>query len=104
MIEMAGFIFSGVGFARSLYKTYRDFSTWARGDLPVDREWLPLAIEKNYLEAPIENYSWARPKRIPTLELRGTHEVVIFFNKDKKEAYRITDGSDRPSILIRKIT
>lgn len=103
MIEIAGLILSGVSFARDLYKEYDDFSSWPSADLPVDRHWLPLALEKNFLEGTLEDYGWARPERIPTLELQGTHEVVIVFNKDKKEAYRITQPGDRPNILIKKL-
>ena len=63
---------------------------------------LALALEKNLLEGKPEDYVWARQEKIPTLELRGTHQVVIFFNKDKKEAYRITEAGDRPNVLVKK--
>ena len=103
MIEIAGLILSGVSFAKDLYKEYKDFSTWPLTDLPVDRHWLSLALEKNLLEGTPEDYVWTQSARIPTLELRGTHEVVIFFNKDKKEAYRISEPGDRPNILLKKV-
>ena len=102
MIEIAGLILSGVSFAKDLYSEYRDFGTWPLSDLAVDRHWLALALEKNLLEGKPEDYVWARQEKIPTLELRGTHQVVIFFNKDKKEAYRITEAGDRPAVLVKK--
>ena len=103
MIEFAGLIVSGFSFVKDLYEEYKDFSTWPMTDLPVDHHWLPLAIEKNLLEGSPGDYAWVRPGRIPTLELQETHKVVMVFNKDKKEVYRITDASDRPSILVKKI-
>ena len=102
MIEIAGFVISGVSFVKDLYKEYKDFSTWPLSDLTVDRHWLSEALEQNILDGTPEDYVWAGQERIPTFELQGTHEVVIFFNKDKKEAYRITNPGDRPNILVKK--
>lgn len=102
MIEIAGLVLSGVSFAKDLYKEYTDYNTWPLSDLPVDRHWLALAINRGILEGTPEDYMWARPERIPTFELEESHKVVIFFNKDKKEAYRITEPGDRPNILVKK--
>ena len=104
MIEIAGFILSGASFVKDLYKEYKDYSTWPLADLMVEHKWLPLAIEKNFLEGPLEDYRWVHEERIPTFELQETHKVVIVFNEDRKEAYRIVDANPRPSILIKKIT
>lgn len=104
VIEIAGLILSGVSVAKDLLAKYNDFNEWPLMDRPVDRDWLPLALEKNLLKGTRRDYSFARPERIPTLELKGSHEVVIVFNEDKKEAYRITEPGDRPSILIKKTT
>lgn len=103
MIEIAGLVLSGVGFAKDLYNEYKDYNTWPLSDLEVDRDWLPLAIEKGLLEGAPGDYVWVRPEKIPTYELKESHKVVIFFNKDKKEAYRITQANGRPNILVKKV-
>lgn len=87
MIEIAGLVLSGVSFAKDLYKKYKDYISWPQSDLQVDNEWLQLAIKKGILKGAINDYVWARPEKIPTLELRGSHEVVVFFNNEKKRHF-----------------
>lgn len=103
MIEVAGLMLSGVSFAKDLYKEYKDYNTWPLSDLIVDKEWLPLAIDKGMLDGDPSVYVWARPDKIPTLELKESHSVVIFFNEDRKEAHRIVESGERPNILVKKI-
>jgi hypothetical protein len=91
MIEIfSGLFISGVGVIHDLVKTYADLNTWQEEDLRVDGEWLELAMEKGVL--PPDDYTWSREDKIPTRELRGTHEVVVAVNADKKIKYRIRQG------------
>lgn len=52
----------------------------------------PLAIEKGVLEGSVKDYTWSAEDRIPTRELRGTHQVVVAVNAEKKIKYRIKQG------------
>ena len=49
MIEIAGLIFTGAGLVNDLFSTYRDVTAWEERDLPVDGDWLQLAIEEELL-------------------------------------------------------
>lgn len=94
MIEIfSGLVISGVGVIHDLLKTYADLNTWKEEDVKVDGEWLALAIEEGVL--PPGDYTWSSEDKIPTRELRGTHEVVIAFNADKKIRYRIKQGESQ---------
>jgi hypothetical protein len=100
MIEIfSGLFISGVGVFHDLVKTYADLNTWKEEDLRVDGEWLQLAIEKGVL--PPDDYTWSWEAKIPTRELRGTHEVVVAVNADKKIKYRIRQGESM--ILTRRV-
>lgn len=94
MIEIfSGLFISGVGVIHDLLRTYADLNTWTEQDIKVDGDWLPLAIEKGVL--PPDDYTWSSEDKIPTPELRGTHEVVIAYNADKKIKYRIKHGESQ---------
>jgi hypothetical protein len=91
MIEIAGLIFTGAGLINDLLSTYRDVNAWDERDLPVDSDWLQLAIEKGLL--PKADYVWSAIESAPTRELRGTHQVVVAHSEDKKMLYRIVWGN-----------
>jgi hypothetical protein len=100
MVEVfSGLFISGVGVIHDLLKTYADLKTWKEEDTKVDGEWLVIAIEKGVLPGPISDYTWSSEDKIPTRELRGTHQVVVALNAEKKIKYRIRRGE---SMLLTK--
>src|SRR5205807_906149 len=84
VFELSGLIVSGIGVIHDLIHSYADLQTWREEDITVDDEWLPLAIEKGILAGPLSDYTWSSEHKIPTRELRGTHQVVVAFNEEKK--------------------
>jgi hypothetical protein len=100
MLEiLSGLFISGVGVIHDLLKTYADLRMWKEEDIKVDHQWLAVAIEKGVLRGPISDYSWSSEDKIPTRELRGTHQVVVALNAEKKIKYRIRQGE---SVLLTK--
>jgi hypothetical protein len=105
MFEIAGLMVSGISLFNDLLNTCRDLRRWEERDLPVDREWLGLAIEAGRVTGAMESFAWVRERKVPILELKGTYQVVIAHNDEKKILYRIADGGlgDR-NILMQKAT
>jgi hypothetical protein len=103
MFEIAGLMISGISLLNDLMSTSRDPKSWEEKDLPVDREWLGLAIEDGCVTGPIGKFVWASEERVPTIELKGEAQVVIAYNDERKIRYRIVRGcpGDR-SILMQK--
>ena len=91
-ISIAGLVVSGFSLLNSLFTTGHDILSWAEKDIEVDGEWLDIAIEKGLLPAPIGNYAWLAEKGVPTLELKGTNQVVIAHNDETRIRYRIFRG------------
>jgi hypothetical protein len=104
MMEIAGLVISGVSLLNDLWGRYKDLSTWAESDLLVNRDYLPLALAKGIIQGGEGDFAWASEANVPTLELRGTHCVVIAYNEDKKTKYRITRGrSGDRAILMKRV-
>ena len=101
MYEFSGLIISGIGVIHDLLKSYADIRIWKEDDLEVDGEWLTLAIEKGILQGPESSYTWSSENKVPSRELRGTHQVVVAFNAEKRIKYRIRQGESM--LLTRKI-
>ncbi len=80
MLEIAGLVVSGIGLIKDLYTLHSDLGSWGNEDLEVDREWLSLALANDVLSGAETEYSWAQLRRVPTLELKGSHEVVASHN------------------------
>ncbi|MEO0368952.1 MAG: hypothetical protein AAF197_09235 [Pseudomonadota bacterium] len=100
---IAGLTMTGVQFAYELIKDGREALTWAEEDLPVDGAFLNVAIEVGHL--PPSEYSWMLMEKVPTAELRGSHETVFFVNASKGIRYRLIRGttSQTPTMLVRKL-
>lgn len=92
MLEIAGLAISSIGLAVSLAKEYKYWSAWGERDVEVDMKWLEVALEKGILDGTKNDYTWRLLKEVPTLELKGTHSVVIAVNKNKRLRYRIVVG------------
>ncbi len=93
MLEvLSGLVISGIGVIHDLVKTYGELRTWEEKDVTVDGEWLPVAVDKGILPGPISDYTWSSEEKIPTRELKGTHQVVVAVNAEKKIRYRIRQG------------
>lgn len=108
LFDIAGIAISTIGTASELFGTYRDLTNWDEKDIEVDAEWLDLALQKGVLDGKVGDYSWPAERRVPTLELKGEHAVVIAINKDKRLKYRIVRGqlgsAGGRSILVRRVT
>ena len=105
MLEIAGVILSGVSLLKDLFDLHQDLDSWEQQDLEVDREWLPLALEHEILSGDQEDYYYASLRRVPTLELKGTHSVVAAYNAETKTIHRIVQGRpDDRLVLMRKTT
>lgn len=102
IISIAGLAVSTIGLVNDFASTYRDLAKWKEDDIEVDNEWLELAIQNKIVESPQESYSWSALKHVPTRELKGTHQVVIAINKDKKLKYRIIRGSANDCLVLMK--
>src|SRR5687768_18119476 len=103
MFEIAGLVVSGISLLNDLMNTFRDLKSWKEKDLPVDREWLGLAIEKGRMTGAIDSFCWVDEEKVPTKELKGKHQVVIAHNDAQKILYRIVRGRpDARSVLMQK--
>ena len=105
MLEIAGLVVSSIGLAVDLAKKYKDWGVWEERDVEVDMKWLEVALEKGILDGTKDDYTWRLLKEVPTLELKGTHSVVIAVNKDKRLKYRIVVGKEgylSRAILVKK--
>ena len=102
MIEIAGFIVSGIGLIKDLFALYDDLSSWGSEDLEVDSDWLALALQKGILAGKEGDYSWVRLRSVPTRELQGTNEVISAHNADRKVLYRIVRGTQDDRIVLMK--
>lgn len=104
MIEIAGLIVSGISLLSDLYGRYKDLSSWSETDLKVDGDYLDLALAKRHLTGAAADYAWVREERVPTVELSGTHQVVVAYNAEKKIKYRLCRGRiDDRIILMKKV-
>jgi hypothetical protein len=104
MWEFAGVMISGVSLVNDLLSRFRDLSKWTELDLPVDGDWLALAISKGKLEGDNADFVWSREERVATRELRGTARVVIAYNEEKKVKYRICQGRHGDRLVLMKKT
>jgi hypothetical protein len=103
MIELAGLVISGMSLANDLFSQHGDLASWSEQDIQVDSEWLPLALSKGVLIGAEEHYRWSMLSSVPTRTLKGTHELVYAYNKEKKIKYRILRGrTPEPLVLLRK--
>ena len=100
--EIAGLAISGLGFLRDLWKDHKDAGAWDEQELDVDREFLATALEQGRLTGNKSEYSWARKNRVPTLELKGTHAVVLAFNEARKIRYRLVQGPPANRLILMK--
>ena len=104
IISVAGLAISAFGLFKDLAQKHEDLDTWKEEDLPVDRYWLPTALEKGYLTGDTADYAWPLIVSAPTLEMKGTHEVVLAVNEKKKTKYRLVQGPPAGRlILMRKV-
>jgi hypothetical protein len=104
-ISIAGLVVSGISLLNDLSRTVSDLTKWQESDLEVDSEWLGLALAKGIIDGNEGDFAWPRSDRVATLELKGTHDLVVPFNKDQRKKYRVVRGpaSDR-LVLMRKLT
>ena len=103
--SIAGLAVSGIGLLNDFGTTYRDILKWQEEDVEVDAEWLELALNKGIIEGTLDSFAWANLRRVPTLELKGTHQPVVAINKDKRVKYRIVRGSvDDRLVLMKKVS
>src|SRR5262245_15476833 len=102
MLEVAGFVVSGIGLLNDLLGTHKDMTAWQEADLLVDGRWLDVAIAKGLLTGHSNDYNWTPEARVPTLELEGTHTVVVAHNDDKKIKYRLVQGQPGDRLVLVK--
>jgi len=102
MIEIAGLIISGISLLKDLQNIFKDLNSWEEKDLVVDMEWVPLAIKKGILPGNESEYVWKRLENVSTLDLKGSHQVVIAHNDDKKTYYRIMQGPPHDLLVLMK--
>lgn len=102
VFEIAGLVLSGIGLLNDRRNTYRDIKFWSEQDLEVDREWLALAIAKGLLAASEQDYTWCRLDKVPTRELKGTHQVVVALNEEERILYRIMQGPVGNRVVLTK--
>ncbi len=104
MIEIAGFAFSAIGLAHTLGTGFKDWIDWEYDALLVDGAWLPLALKKGILEGKPEDYSWPQERRVATLQLAGTHDVVMAVIDKRRIKFRIVQGEGvTRTVLMKKI-
>ena len=103
MIEIAELIVSGISLLNDLRELHKDLTAWSEADLLVDDEWLALALAKGQLAGILSDYSWSAEARVPTRELKGTHQIVVAHNDLKKIKYRIVKGVGNRLVLTKKL-
>ena len=97
VLSIAGLAISGIGLFAQLSKDVHDFGNWDEQDLPVDRDWLDLAIKQGILES--GDYRWRRLEKVPIAELSEKASTVIAYNEEKRVKYRIVRHG-RDDILV----
>ncbi|MGQ3048078.1 MAG: hypothetical protein ACT6Q8_19730 [Niveispirillum sp.] len=104
---IAGLTISGLSLVNDLGNTIKDLRSWSEQDIEVDSDWLRLAISKGVLDGSEADYAWLLEKRLPSMELTGTHQAVVAVNTDKRIKYRIFLGNLNQAsgrcILVRKL-
>ena len=104
IISIANLAITALGVFHSLRKSHKDLQNWEESDLEVEFRWLDVALEKGFLDGEKYDYAWPWAKRVPTLELEGTHQTVFAINEDTRSRYRLVTG--QPSnrhVLVRKV-
>jgi hypothetical protein len=104
-LQIAGLVLNGVGTVADLMSRFSDVAKWEEKDLPVNQEWLELALKQNILQGRPEDFAWVSLPRVPATEMKGTHAVVLVYNSESKVKYRLTEGypGDVPNLLLRKL-
>ena len=98
-VTIATLILSGYTTASQLIRDHKECATWEQRDKPVNRDWLPLAIEKGDIPGPLEGYVFMSERRLATAELSGTHEVIFLIDPKMKTKSRIVHGG----ILVKRL-
>lgn len=94
MLEIAGFLVSGIGLGSQLAGQFSDWASWEEGELEVDRKWLEVAIAEGVLAGPSSDFVWSHRKKVARRELQRTHDLVIVFNENDRSRRRIVrDGT-----------
>ena len=105
MIEIAGLVLTGISLATDLASRHKDLTAWDTQELEVDRHWLALATENELLDGVEADYVWAAARSVASRELRGSHEVVLAHNDEKKTIHRIVRGrAAGQTVLMRKVS
>jgi hypothetical protein len=61
----------------------------------------PARDKKGILRGSEDDYTWSAEDKIPTRELRGTHQVVVALNEEQKIKYRLRLGESM--LLTRRV-
>ena len=102
MLEIAGVVISGVSLLNDLAGRYADLTQWTETDLPVDDEWLELALSNGILDGAPGDYVWSAEDKVATRDLRGTARVVMPFNDKRRTRYRICRGRPGDRLILMK--
>lgn len=105
LVALGSLAVSAVGVINDLLVVRRDLNEWMESDVEVDSSWLALAIQSGKLTGTSSDYVWALKKKVPSLELAGTHLCVLVLEDEKRTKYRVTRGGHGPGqlFLLRKL-
>ena len=101
--EIAGAVISGISLLRNIKRDRSsDTRDWVDKDLEVDNQWVAVAIESGFLKGSTADYAWPVARRVPTLELKGTHEQVRAIDAERRILYRIVWGPPANRMVLMK--
>ena len=104
IIAIAGLAINALGLFHKLVKSHKDLGDWKESDLEVEFAWVGVALERGLLDGEKSDYAWPLAKRVPTLELKGTHQTVFAINEDTRSRHRLVVGpAGNRHVLVKKI-
>lgn len=102
MLEIAGFYATAVGVLIQLSDKFSDWSSWDKGELEVDRNWLSAALSAGVLEGPEDDFRWMRANKVPTAELEGNCSRVVVYNENDR-SMRFVRRADLTLVRITRV-
>ena len=102
MLEIAGLVVSAIGLTADMAGKIADWKRWEEAIVPVDGNWLALAIDKGILEGAVDEYFCSREEKVATRQLKGTHDVVVAANEEKRLKYRLVRGREGNRLVLMK--
>ncbi len=105
IVGIAGLAITAIGVLHNLIKDHKDLPRWEESDIEVDFAWVDAAIENGFLDGKKTDYAWPLAKRVSTLEMKGTYQIVMAINEENRTRHRLVTGAPaNRHVLVRRIS